>query len=403
MGERKNMTNTDDRPALDEPIGFITLLKGLVLPLVLFALAATWLVVADPLRFFDNSAPPVERLTVEQTILDDKGIHLKVRAGGNEPMTIAQIQVDGAYWQFTQEPKGKLDRLQAAWLHLPYPWVNEEVHAIVLITNTGVTFEHEIAVAVATVGIAAMGIGTLLMIGTFVGIIPVAVGMMFFPILRRLSSSGTRFILALTLGLLTFLLVDMGFESLELAAESAPSLQANAMVVLVTVFVALGLIAIGRAKGPPGALALAFYLALGIGLHNFGEGLAIGSALATGAVGLGAFLILGFSVHNITEGIGIAAPLVKKPPALIVFAALVLIAGAPAILGVWLGTYALAPHWAAFAIAIGMGAIIQVLFEVGSFMTRQSAGLSKALDQYALGGFAVGLVFMYVSAVAIKI
>lgn len=387
----------------NQNIGLNAILTGFLLPLFVMAIAAAWLVLSDPLSLFNNSAPPTEEFTIEQTKLDHEGIHLLVRAGGNEPMTIAQVQVDGAYWQFSQHPSGSLDRLESAWLQISYPWVPEEAHTIVLVTNTGATFEHEIEVAIATADLTTLGWGDLALIGLFVGVLPVAVGMMFFPVFRRFSSAGTRFILALTLGLLMFLLVDMTLEAFELAHESAPALQANAMVILIAVLTALALIALGRKDGPPGALALAFYMALGIGLHNFGEGLAIGSALAIGSVGLSGFLVLGFSVHNITEGIGIASPLVRNPPRLMVFVGLALLAGFPAVLGLWFGTYALAPHWAALAFAIGMGAIAQVLFEVGGFMSRTAGGLDKSLDKYALGGFALGLAFMYVTAVAIKI
>src|SRR5688572_32025835 len=83
----------------------------MVVPLFLFGLAAAWLFVAEPLRMFDNGAPPIEKLTFERRVLDENGIHLKVRAGGSEPMSIAQVQVDEAYWTFTQDPAGELARV----------------------------------------------------------------------------------------------------------------------------------------------------------------------------------------------------------------------------------------------------------------------------------------------------
>ncbi len=87
------------------------------------------------------------------------------------------------------------------------------------------------------------------------------------------------------------------------------------------------------------ASRLAFFIALGIGLHNLGEGLAVGAALATGAAALATFLVVGFVIHNVTEGIGIAAPLVGGTrPSLAAFAGLAALAGLPAIVGVVLGT-----------------------------------------------------------------
>lgn len=380
----------------------------IAVPLILLGLAGAWLIAADPLRVFSTSAPPVEKLTIERLILDDDGIHLKVRAGGSEPMVVAQVQVDDAYWRFTQTPGGQLPRLSSAWLHVPYPWVEGDAHVVKLVTNTGATFEHEIEVAVATPRGVAGGLRTQAILGFFVGILPVAIGLMFFPLLQRLRSEELRFVLALTCGLLVFLLADMLEDAFEQALRAAPAFQGPVMVVLVAGVSSLGLIALGRRQGAPRGLTLATFIALGIGLHNFGEGLAIGAALAAGAASLGAFLVLGFTVHNVTEGIGIAAPLAGERPSVMTFAGLALLAGAPAILGIWLGSYAIAPQWAALALAIGAGAILQVLFEVGAYTLRGKEGrgaakVGVALDRYALSGLLFGIAFMYVTALAIKI
>ncbi|TIO47448.1 MAG: metal transporter, partial [Mesorhizobium sp.] len=115
------------------------------------------------------------------------------------------------------------------------------------------------------------------------------------------------------------------------------------------------LMAAGRRSGTPTGLALATFIALGIGLHNLGEGLAIGAAFVSGAAGLGTFLVLGFTLHNITEGIGIAAPILKQRPPLRTFAMLTLLAGGPAVVGLWIGSLAYAPQWSALALAIGAG------------------------------------------------
>jgi ZIP family zinc transporter len=165
----------------------------------------------------------------------------------------------------------------------------------------------------------------------------------------------------------------------------------------------LGLLAVGRRHGAPRGLALAADLALGIGLHNLGEGLAVGAAFAAGAASLGAFLILGFTLHNVTEGIAIAAPILKERPPLSVFIGLTLLAGAPAILGMWLGSLALTPHWAALALAVGAGAILQVLVEVGVFLARGPAGANKALTLPVLAGVVVGVAAMYVTGALVKV
>ncbi|HEX2136053.1 MAG TPA: metal transporter, partial [Microvirga sp.] len=339
----------------------------IVVPLLLFGVAAAWLVIADPLRAFGNGAPPVEKLTFERRILDHTGIHLLVRAGGSEPMTIAQVQVDDAYWTFTQDPPGELGRLSTAWVHVPFPWVLGEAHVVKVVSRTGTTFDHEIPVAVPTPQAQANQLVPQALLGAFVGILPVAIGLMFYPVLRGVGRDGMSFLLALTIGLLAFLFLDSFEDALELSDEAAAAFQGPIMVVLAAAASFAVLWLVGRRRGAPTGLALATYIALGIGLHNLGEGLAIGAAFAAGAAGLGSFLVLGFTLHNITEGIGIAAPLVKARPPLSAFAGLALLAGAPAIFGMWLGSLAHSPHWSALALAVGAGAILQVIVEVGAY------------------------------------
>ena len=160
--------------------------------------------------------------------------------------------------------------------------------------------------------------------------------------------------LALTVGLLAFLLVDTLEEGLEIAAGAASALQATALVWLGALITFLALMVVGRRGGrAPEGVALATFIALGIGLHNLGEGLAIGASFATGEAALASFLVIGFTLHNLTEGVGIAAPLLEARPRLGVFAALAALAGLPAVAGTWIGAFAFAPHWAALCFGIG--------------------------------------------------
>ena len=374
-----------------------------LLPVLLILLVGAAFLAGDPLRSFSAGVPPVEELTIERTVLDGEGIALLVRAGGTEPIRIAQVQVDGAYWRFQQDPPGPLPRLATAWLRIPFPWVHGESHHVVLLSRAGVPFEHIIDVAVASPGpnsLRALGL-----VGLFVGVVPVALGMLFYPALKAGGRPAFSFALALTVGLLLFLLVDTLEEALELAGEAAPGFHGTALVWLVTALTAALLLALGRRRGGKlEGLPLATAIALGIGLHNLGEGLAIGSAFATGAAALGTFLVLGFTLHNITEGIGIVAPLVEGRPRLPVFAALAALAGLPAVAGVWLGSYAFAPHWAALALAVGAGAILQVIVEVSLLLARRAgAGVGRgAVTATAAGGVVAGVAIMYATALLVQ-
>ena len=360
-----------------------------VLPL---ALLVGLFVATDPLAPLGVTAPPIEELTVERTTLDHEGIHLLVRADGSEPVTLAQIQVDGAYWTFTQTPPGELGRLQTARVDIGYPWVQDEAHALTLVTATGASFDHEIAVATASPGFSLARLLAFALLGIYVGVVPVTLGLLFFPYLRTLGRRGLQLLLALTVGLLVFLLVDTLKEGLELAAGAAGAFQAGALVWLAAGLSFLLLMAVGRRRGAPEGLALASYLALGIGLHNFGE------------AALGSFLVVGFTLHNITEGIGIAAPLTRRRPPLASFIGLALLAGFPAVAGTWIGAFAFAPQWAALFLGIGAGAILQVIVEVGSYLARTARSEeSYWLSASNLIGFVAGLAIMYGTAFFVNI
>ncbi|TIO17450.1 MAG: metal transporter, partial [Mesorhizobium sp.] len=337
-------------------------------------------------------------------IIGNDGIRILVRAGGSEPMTIAQVQVDDAYWQFTQDPPGPIPRGATAWISLPYPWVLGEAHAINVVTSTGTTFGHDIAVAVPTPTRSSPSFAAQAVLGGFVGILPVAIGLMFYPALRGVGRNGMDFLLSMTVGLLAFLFVDTLEDAFELAGEAAALFQGSTMIVLAATASFLLLMAAGRRSGTPTGLALATFIALGIGLHNLGEGLAIGAAFVSGAAGLGTFLVLGFTLHNITEGIGIAAPILKQRPPLRTFAMLTLLAGGPAVVGLWIGSLAYAPQWSALALAIGAGAILQVIVEMVSLQLRQRPDGSRALlAPAAMAGLTAGVGFMYLTAMLVKI
>jgi ZIP family zinc transporter len=374
------------------------------LPLLVLVLATFWLIASDWLRAFDVGAPVVEKLTFERTVLDADGIHLYVRAGGSESVTIAQVTVDDAFWAFSQDPPGPINRLSAAWLHIPYPWVLGEAHEVKARTNSGVAFTKNIEVAIATPKPQIGQLQPQALLGAFVGIVPVAIGMLFFPALTSLGARGMNFVLALTIGLLGFLFIDTLEEGLEAGGKAAEAFQGTAMVLAAATMAFLVLMVAGRRHGTPSGLALATYIALGIGLHNFGEGLAIGAAFAAGIAGLGTFLVLGFTLHNVTEGIGIVAPLVDKRPPFPVFVGLALLAGAPAIPGLWLGSISFAPHWSALALAIGAGAILQVIVEVGAYLMGHAERHGENwLSFGTLAGIVTGVGVMYLTAMLVKI
>jgi zinc transporter, ZIP family len=376
-----------------------------LVPFALLGLLAAAFLVLRPLDWLTGNVPPIETLNIERVTLGPAGISVQVRAGGSAPLSIAQVQVDGAYWQFEQSPPGPLGRLAAARIDIAYPWVEGETHHLLFLTSSGVAFDHTIEVALPTPALSAADLTAFALVGLFVGVVPVALGMMFYPALRDLGRRGLGFVLALTVGLLVFLLIDTLEEGLEIAAEAATGFQATALVWLAALLTLLAMFVVGRRSGrAPEAAGLAFLIAFGIGLHNFGEGLAIGASFAAGEAALASFLVLGFTLHNVTEGVGIAAPLTRAQPKLGAFVALTALAGLPAVLGTWGGAFAFSPHWTAICFGIAAGAILQVVIEVGAYLRQaaQAAGGSW-LSAANLLGFTGGLAIMYATALLVQV
>jgi zinc transporter ZupT len=377
---------------------------GLVTVIVLVALLAFLLGRGVGL---ERTVPPIEELTVERIELPDAGrIRVHVVNGGQDPVTIHQVAVDDAVWAFGIDPGPTIDRLRRATIEIPYPWVEGETHEVRLVSRNGITFDATIEVATRTPSATPGWFGRLALLGLYVGVLPVALGLATYPFLRALGRRGIDFLLALTVGLLVFLAIDTLAEALELAGEAAGAFHAPILVWIVTLATLLGLLAMTARRRARGGglspLAVAALIALGIGLHNLGEGLAIGAALATGAVGLGTFLVVGFTLHNITEGIGIAAPLLRAEPRLRHFAGLALLAGAPAIIGCWIGGLVFDPLWAAIFLAVGAGAILQVIVEVGRLVAgRREEGLSGLWRGEVMAGAALGVVVMYATALIV--
>lgn len=354
----------------------------------------------------ERAVPPIEELTIQRIELPaPHRIRVHVVNGGQDPVTIHQVAVDDAIWSYSIEPSPTIGRLSSATIEIPYPWVEGEAHEVLLISRNGVTFSAGIEVATETPQATAGWFLRLALLGFYVGIIPVALGLATYPFLSRLGPRGIDFLLALTVGLLVFLAIDTLMEALELAASVAEAFHASVLVWLVALATLIALAAFTarrrEARGRLSPLAVAFFIALGIGLHNLGEGLAIGAALGTGAVGLGTFLIVGFTLHNITEGIGIAAPLLRAKPRISHFAGLALLAGGPAIVGCWIGGFVFNPLWAALFLAVGAGAILQVIWEVGRLIVAEAEAGDALWRSEVLAGGALGVVLMYVTALLI--
>jgi zinc transporter, ZIP family len=357
----------------------------------------------------ERSGPPVEEVAVERTVLHPGEIDLTLRNDGPDAVEIAQVIVNDGYTAFEATDGRTIGRLDSTTLEIAYPWVEGEAYTISVLTSTGGTIEHEIPVAAETPEADAGFFGLMALLGVYVGVIPVALGMLWLPFMRRIGAGWLRALIAFTVGLLAFLAVDAGLEGLEIAGEAPTAFGGTALVFLGAIVAYLALSGIdgwlrarqvGTADRAMAGGYLALMVAIGIGLHNLGEGLAIGSAYAAGSLALGAFLVVGFAIHNTTEGLAIVAPLADRRATVGRLAALGLIAGAPAILGAWIGAAAFNPSAAALLFGVGVGAIVQVIVQLVPVM-RDSDG--RALHPVSVAGLLAGVAALYITGLLVSV
>lgn len=381
-------------------------LAGGVIALIALVLVTLAVVGDDTLP--DRAGPPIEELAVERTKLEPNQIELTLRNTGPDEVRIAQVFVADTFVDFdgAEEP---INRLGSETITLDFPWQEGQPYGISMITSTGLVIEHEIAAAVETPETDGDLFALMALLGLYVGVIPVTLGMLLLPAMRRFRPAWIRVVMAVTVGLLAFLAVDAGLEGFELAGESAGAFGGTELVLLGAGLAFMALTAVDRflarkregKEGPSGA-SLALMVAIGIGLHNMGEGLAIGSAYAISELALGAALVVGFAIHNTTEGFAIVAPLVRdrERPPIARLALLGLIAGSPAILGAVIGASVTNAELSSFLLGIGVGAVIQVIVQIAPSM-RDKGG--RVLDAVTASGIAAGAIAFYLTSLLVTV
>ena len=386
-------------------------LAGLA-PLVILAVAIGLFVLLDA-PGLDRIGVPQEELSVERTVLTPGEIELHVRNEGADPVRVRQVIVNDGFAGFAQS-EDEIGRLGGSKVDVDYPWIEGQDYEVILLTETGATADHTITAATETPDADIGFYGLMALIGLYVGVIPVAIGMLWLPWVRGIDSRWIGFLLAFTVGLLAFLGIEALLEGTEVAGAGAEAFGGAALVWLGAAAAFLGLAGVdawlrGRrgsaaAKGDRGAglgYRAALLVAIGIGLHNLGEGLAIGSAYAVGSLALGATLVVGFALHNTTEGLAIVAPVARDRGARVQRLALLgLIAGAPAVLGAWIGASAFEPGLAALMFGVGAGAIAQVVVQIAP-QIRDDAG--RLLHPLAVAGLLTGLAVMYLTGLLVSI
>jgi zinc transporter, ZIP family len=369
-------------------------------PILLLALAVGAFVArgSSLLDLIGKGPPPADEFEIRRVEFKPGEVRIRVRNPQREELTIASVTVDDAIVPFTVQGDRTLGRLRSSTIVVPFDWVENDPVTVGVTSSTGIETVKEIPAAVETPGPSGRGFAGYAVVGFLVGVLPVGLGLLWLPSLRRASDRWLAAFMALTGGLLSFLGIEALFEAFELQAALPASLGGPGLVLLGVALSYLGMTLLsarlGRSAGAAG-LALALLVAIGIGVHNLGEGLAIGSSFAIGELQLGTFLIVGFMIHNVTEGLGIAAPAARERASVAALAGLALIAGAPAIFGAWIGGYVTSDILGVLFFAIAAGAALQVVVEVGRYVARKAPG--GLTSGWAIGGFLTGLAVMYLT------
>jgi zinc transporter, ZIP family len=423
------------------------------IPLVVLAIMI-FLLFSPTFQSFINTGIPLPEVAIEKIQFQESPSQIVafIRNVGQTEITIAQADVNDRIHAAAIEPGKILSRLSDAKVIIPFFWNPAEPYEVGITTDDGTRFSKTIEAAALSPNPDTEQIVFFAVIGIYVGIIPVMIGLLWYPFIRSMSRNKYNFFLSLTAGLLVFLGIDALIESNDISTDIvSPIFNGQMLIVIVTTISFIALLytsekltqrAIKKSisslemtspHSPDSnsivtnssqarsqvsqrqmqdlvkPLAISLMISIGIGLHNFGEGLAIGAAILLGEMVLSTFLIIGFTLHNTTEGLAIVAPLAKSRKLMLRRLIIMgIIAGAPTIVGAWIGGFLYSPIATIIFLSIGAGAIFQVVYSIGSWMLRSRNQHDEVKEKKAISvnifiivGFAAGMTIMYVTGLLV--
>ena len=374
-----------------------------IAPIVLLAILIVFLL--GPASTFLQFGIVLPEISIEKVEFIGNEIQATVRNTGPIDVNVVVADVNDRIQPAAIEPDTHLERFETALVRIPFDWNEGQPYTVGLTIDDGTRFEKQIDAASASLEPNSELFVFLGIIGLLIGVVPIMIGLLWYPFIKKLGKNAFNFFLAFTIGLLLFLGLDAIEEAFEISNTHLASVfNGELLIATVVILSFLGLYGIGNilikrsefsklSKG----LAISLMVAIGIGLHNLGEGLAVGAAIAFGEVALSTFLIIGFAIHNTTEGLAIAAPLTRTKLVIGKMVGFGLIAGIPAIFGTWIGGFSFSPFFTIIFLSIGAGAIFQVVWTIFKFMKESDSFSSISI----ICGIASGLVVMYLTSIFI--
>ena len=375
-----------------------------IAPIVLLAILIVFLL--GPASTFLQFGIVLPEISIEKVEFIGNEIQVTVRNTGPIDVNVVVADVNDRIQPAAIEPDTHLERFETALVRIPFDWNEGQPYTVGLTIDDGTRFEKQIDAASASLEPNSELFVFLGIIGLLIGVVPIMIGLLWYPFIKKLGRNAFSFFLAFTIGLLLFLGLDAIEEAFEISNKHLASVfNGELLIATVVILSFLGLYGIGNilikrsefsklSKG----LAISLMIAIGIGLHNLGEGLAVGAAIAFGEVALSTFLIIGFAIHNTTEGLAIAAPLTRTKSVIGKMIGFGMIAGIPAVFGTWIGGFSFSPFFTIIFLSIGAGAIFQVVFSIFRFVKEESDSFSNIS---IISGIGAGLVVMYLTSIFI--
>ena len=374
-----------------------------IAPIVLLAIMVAFLL--GPASSFLQFGVILPEVSIEKIEFKENEIQAIVRNTGPIAVSVVLADVNDRIQPAAIEPDSSLERFETALVRIPFDWNEGQPYEIGVTTDDGTRFSKEVDAAFLSLEPSFDLFVFLGMIGFLIGVVPIMIGLLWYPFIKKLGKKSFNFFLAFTMGLLIFLGIDAMIEASEISESHLSSIfNGELLIATVVILSFLGLYGLAKNLAKTEfsklskAVTISLMIAIGIGFHNLGEGLAVGAAIALGEVALSTFLIVGFATHNTTEGLAIAAPLTTSKARIAKMIGLGLIAGVPAIFGTWIGGFSFSPFFTLVFLSIGAGAIFQVVLSIFQYMKEKSDFTSNTS---LFAGISLGLIVMYLTSVII--